>query len=168
MKALAVLILLASSMAYGVDSVNSISADVDYCKASYKDSANGREGIYRGQCVNERPSGAGTVSFYNGDKIEGTFESGIMSGTGTYTSSQGDVYKGLWEDGVRHGKGTYNWARGSRYECEWIGDKRHGKGVFTWSNGNRFEGEFRNNKRYNGKYYTSSGRVLRCHLGQCK
>ncbi|WP_101759141.1 MORN repeat-containing protein [Oceanicoccus sp. KOV_DT_Chl] len=167
------LIFFASSIGFSltshaVDSSIASSADMDYCKVSYVDKTDGREGVYRGQCQNNKPHGSGSVDFNNGAKLTGTFEKGRFSGDGTYRTAAGDVYQGDWSQGKRHGQGTYTWAQGSHYEGEWIDDKREGQGVFTWANGNRFEGEFRDNKRYNGKYYTSTGRIYKCRLGQCR
>lgn len=163
-----VLAFFISSMAHAVDSADSMSANLDYCKVPFTDKTDGNNGTYRGQCLDDKPQGSGTVKFYNGAKLAGMFKNGSLVGNGVYTSSAGDIYKGAWQQGKRHGQGTFTWARGSSYVGEWIDDKRHGKGVFTWSNGNRFEGEFRDNKRFNGKYYTSTGRVYKCRLGQCK
>ena len=171
MKTKVALLVFISSMAHAVDSLAASSnsaSDQNYCKVPYVDTASGKSGTYRGQCLDGKPNGSGTVTLYNGDKLDGHFEKGALSGNGTYTAADGSVYEGNWENGRRHGKGTFTWARGSSYVGEWIDDKRHGKGIFTWSNGNRFEGEFRDNKRYNGTYYTSNGRVYKCHLGQCK
>lgn len=171
MKTKIAFMVFITSMAHAVDSLaakSNSASNLDYCKVPYVDEISGKSGTYRGQCKNEQPSGSGTVTLYNGDKLVGHFENGTLSGEGTYTAADGSVYKGDWENGKRHGQGTYTWARGSTYVGEWTDDKRHGKGIFTWSNGNRFEGEFRNNKRYNGKYFTSNGRVYKCHLGQCK
>lgn len=171
MKTALVLVVFLSTMVHAVDSsgaTGNSASDLDYCKVPFKDSASGMSGTYRGQCVEGKPSGSGIVTLYNGDKLSGNFEDGVLSGEGTYTSADGNVYEGNWENGKRHGQGTFTWARGSSYQGEWIDDQRHGHGVFTWTNGNRFEGEFRNNKRYNGKYYTSSGKVYKCHMGQCK
>lgn len=168
MKRAIALVFIISSIAHAVESTETISSNLDYCKVSYKDQNDGGQGTYRGQCKNGLPDGAGTVTFYNGDELSGSFEKGILSGDGRFKSADGSTYEGAWEDGMRHGRGTFNWARGSSYIGEWNEDERHGKGVFTWSNGNRFEGEFRNNKRYNGKYFTSTGRVYKCQYGQCK
>lgn len=168
----AMLLVFASSMASAVDSANTMTelelSDLDLCKVSYVDKTDGAAGTYRGQCVDGKPHGSGTVTFNNGAKINGTFQNGLIEGEGTYESSDGNIYKGMWTDGKRSGFGTFTWARGSTYEGEWVDDMRHGQGVFTWSNGNRFEGEFRNNKQYNGMYYTSNGRVYKCRLGQCR
>ena len=171
MKTIVASLVFISSMAHAVDSTAATSnsaSDLDYCKVPYSDTASGQSGTYRGQCVDGKPNGSGTVTLHNGDKLAGTFKNGVLSGTGTFTYADGSIYEGSFTNGMRHGQGTYTWARGSSYVGEWTDDKRHGKGVFTWSNGNRFEGEFRDNKQYNGKYYTSSGRVYKCHLGQCK
>ncbi len=168
MKAKIALLFFIPSMAHAVDSANSISPDENYCKVPYVDKFDGSSGTYRGQCENETPHGSGTVTFYNGDKLAGSFKYGALHGVGTYTTSDGSTYQGGWQKGKRHGQGTYTWAQGSSYVGEWSDDKRHGQGVFTWANGNRFKGEFRDNKRYNGKYFTSKGGVYNCRLGQCK
>ena len=162
------LVFFISSMAHAVDSTDAMSVDLEYCKVPYTDTMDGISGTYRGQCKNGKPNGSGSVDFFNGSRLAGTFKKGALAGNGVYTSADGNIYEGGWQEGKRHGQGTFTWARGSSYAGEWIDDKRHGKGVFKWSNGNRFEGEFRDNKRYNGKYYTSTGRVYNCRLGQCK
>lgn len=138
------------------------------CKATYTDPGDGRTGNYAGECVNGIPSGIGTVTFFNGDVLEGEFKDGLLNGNGTLYAGNGNVYKGRWQDGKRHGLGKFTWGTGSVYEGEWTDDMRHGQGTFVWANGNRFEGEFRQNKHYNGKYYTSSGRIAQCRLGQCR
>ena len=169
MKTMMALLFFISSMAHAVDSADTLSStDSDYCKVPYIDKFDGSSGTYRGQCDNGKPHGSGTITFYNGDKLVGNFNSGILEGSGTYTSVEGNVYEGEWVKGKRHGRGTFTWAQGSTYVGEWLDDKRHGQGVFTWANGNRFKGEFRDNKRYNGKYYTSNGGVYVCRMGQCK
>jgi hypothetical protein len=164
----AALSILVSSMAHAVGSSDKLGSELDYCKVSYVEKTGGSNGTYRGQCENDKPHGPGTVTFYNGDKLTGTFINGVFGGNGVRSSADGNIYEGGWQKGKRHGQGKYTWAQGSSYVGEWIDDKRHGKGVFKWSNGNRFEGEFRDNKRFNGKYYTSTGRVYKCRLGQCK
>lgn len=158
-----VILFLISSMAKASAADD---AAEEYCKVKYSDSSG--TGLYRGQCENNLPNGFGTVTFRSGDKITGTFAKGIISGEGVYTSATGNTYEGDWLKGRRHGQGVYKWAKGSSYDGEWVDDKRHGKGVFVWANGNRFVGKFRDNKRFNGNYYTSSGHVYKCRLGQCK
>lgn len=157
---------LISSVANANNTAVSDAAAEEYCKVKYSD--NTGTGVYRGQCKSEKPDGHGTVTFYNGDKITGTFSNGIISGEGVYRSANGNTYEGQWLEGRRHGQGVYKWAKGSTYEGEWVDDKRHGEGVFVWANGNRFVGKFRDNKRFNGNYYTSNGYVYKCRLGQCK
>jgi hypothetical protein len=169
MRFLVSLLFLCTSLANAVDSnrpISELSMDAEYCKVNY--SSHGDKGVYRGQCNNNQPHGAGTVTYRNGDVIEGTFDHGVMSGGGDFTSANGNTYQGNWHDGLKHGDGTFTWAKGSTYSGQWVDDKRHGRGTFVWSNGNRFEGEFRNNKKYNGKYYTSTGKVYKCRLGRCR
>lgn len=154
------LFLLTSLTTYAAPSTDS------YCKVAFNH--DGDKGTYKGQCLNNTPHGSGSVTLHTGDVIEGKFINGQIDGEATFKSASGNVYKGMWVNGKRHGEGTYEWAQGSSYTGEWFDDKRHGKGTFRWSNGNRFEGEFRNGKKYNGKYYTHTGRVYKCRLGQCR
>lgn len=151
---------LMTSLAHGSD-------DVDYCKMDYAESGSVK-GTYRGQCVDGLPHGAGIVSYFNGNKLDGTFDKGVIKGEGTLRLAAGDVYTGPIVEGKREGKGSYKWARGSSYVGQWSDDMRNGQGVFTWNNGSRFEGEFRDNKRYNGKFYSNNGRVMRCRMGTCR
>lgn len=161
MKKIIFTICLMTSFAHGTDNV------VDYCKVDYAESGSVK-GTYRGQCQNNLPHGNGVVSYYGGDKLDGTFVKGQLQGAGTLRSAAGDIYKGLIVNGMRQGEGSYKWARGSSYVGEWSDDMRHGKGTFTWNNGSRFEGEFRDNKRYTGKLYSTNGRVTRCKKGVCR
>lgn len=167
---LSILLSATSLTQAAVDSSAKVSeiemGDKGYCKIPY--TADGETGTYLGQCLNNLPHGDGAVSFRDGSVLKGSFTAGVLNGDGELKSSDGSIYKGDWQDGKRHGQGTYTWAQGSSYTGEWVDDKRHGKGTFVWSNGSRFVGEFRDNKRYNGRYFTSSGRVYRCRLGQCK
>lgn len=160
MKKIIGLCCLMASLAHG-------SENVEYCKVDYAE-AGSVKGVYRGQCLDDVPQGVGTVRFFNGDTLEGSFEKGVVVGKSTLRRARGDVYKGVIVDGKREGLGSYQWAQGSRYEGEWADDMRHGQGVFTWNNGSRFEGEFRANKRYTGKFYSSNGRVVRCRMGACQ
>lgn len=169
MKTTTLAMVLIASVAQVVSAAESVQTDeIDYCKVSYTDTADGDSGTYLGECVQEQPNGRGEVSYDNGDSLQGDFKDGVVDGSATYRSVGGNVYEGGFQEGKRHGTGMYTWAQGSSYNGEWIDDQRHGNGVFTWSNGNRFEGEFRNNKRYNGTYITGSGRVYKCRLGQCR
>ena len=161
MKKIISAMFLMASFAHGSDNV------IDYCKVDFVEGGSVK-GTYRGQCINSQPHGAGVVSYYNGDKLEGVFKQGELDGPGTLTSVTGDIYKGLIIDGKRQGQGSYHWARGSSYVGMWEDDIRQGQGVFTWNNGTRFEGEFRNNKRYTGKLFSSNGRVMKCKRGVCR
>lgn len=125
-------------------------------------------GVYRGECRVGVPHGKGVVEFSCGDRLEGHFVRGVIQGEGRLTTVSGNIYKGHWKDGKRHGRGTFTWSRGSAYDGQWLNDKRHGHGVFTWANGNRFEGEFRDNKQFYGRYYTVTGKIYECRMGQCQ
>ncbi|MGK0441526.1 MAG: hypothetical protein ACJA0N_001325 [Pseudohongiellaceae bacterium] len=160
MKRIICVVFLMASFAHGSDVE-------DYCKVDFVEGGSVK-GTYRGQCSDNQPQGAGVVSYYNGDKLEGIFKKGSLKGAGTLRSVTGDVYTGIIVNGKREGVGSYRWARGSSYTGEWAGDARHGKGVFTWNNGARFEGEFRANKRYTGKLFSSNGRVTKCKRGVCR
>ena len=88
------LVFFISSMAHAVDSTDAMSVDLEYCKVPYTDTMDGSSGTYRGQCKNGKPNGSGSVDFFNGSRLAGTFKKGALAGNGVYTSADGNIYKG--------------------------------------------------------------------------
>ncbi len=87
-------------------------------------------GVYRGEWLNEKMHGFGTMKW-----------------------DVGDSYEGNWKNGWRTGFGKYYWANGDRYEGNWYNNKMHGFGKYFWTNGKRFEGNWVNDDMGDGEYY---------------
>lgn len=172
MRALLYLLCLLAPLTQAIDtspSSGSSAVDPEPCKVSFTE-VGGTEstGWYRGTCIGGVPHGRGTIEYFNGDRFSGEFADGVIEGNGKLFTVSGNVYEGNWKAGKRHGRGSFIWAQGGAYDGQWDENKRHGRGTYTWANGNRFEGEFRYNERYRGTYYTTTGRIYTCHLGQCQ
>ena len=63
---------------------------------------------------NGLPSGAGIITFPDGNKYEGELNAGVIHGQGTFTWSDGNKYIGEWKDRKRHGQGTYIYSNGNK------------------------------------------------------
>jgi hypothetical protein len=171
MKYLVSMMFLVASAAHAVDAAGGGAVGQGECKVVVTNVGESMPtGIYQGQCVNDKPNGAGEVVFNNGDYFIGSFKNGRIDGKGKWTSgSSGNSYSGSWRDGKREGVGTYSWPRSNQqYVGAWVDDKREGQGKLTWGNGDRFEGEFRNNEQYTGTYYTAGGEAHTCSMGSCR
>ncbi len=83
---------------------------------------------YRGEILDAKPNGVGTLTLPNGEN-----------------------YMGEWKDGERHGQGTLLSPKGKKYEGEWKDDKKHGLGTETYPNGSKYVGEFKKGKRLREK-----------------
>ena len=60
--------------------------------------------IYTGNFVNSNmASKNGTLEYQNGDRYEGSIESGKKSGEGTYWYKNGNTYQGPWQNDKKHG-----------------------------------------------------------------
>jgi len=96
----------------------------------------------------EAPSGVSrtisVVTFPNGDRYEGTFESGLMHGWGMYTRRNGERYEGQFYHDLKHGNGTVVMRDGTRYEGRFVRGVRQGLGILTKPDGTRYVGEFGN------------------------
>ena len=136
--------------------------------------------VYRGELVEGKPHGFGTVQYADQDakqrvKFAGEFEHGIRKGSGCLTWKDGAQYAGDWygdkpcgfgvenypdgssyvgqyEEDMRHGFGTYTFPSGAKYEGCWLGGKRHGKGVENSKKGT-FVSVFEDNKRISQEEY---------------
>ena len=56
-------------------------------------------GIYKGEVVNGKPHGKGTLKFDTGNQYTGEFKNGKYDGKGTYTFNDGRKVSGEWKDG---------------------------------------------------------------------
>ncbi len=84
------------------------------------------------------------VTFPNGDRYEGTFESGLMHGWGIYTRRNGERYEGQFYHDLNHGNGTLIMRDGTRYEGVFVRGIRQGLGRLAKPDGTRYVGEFGN------------------------
>lgn len=90
------------------------------------------------------PRTISVVQFPNGDRYEGTFESGLMHGWGIYTYRDGDRYEGEFHHDVKHGNGILTLQDGTRYTGGFVRGIRHGLASLTRADGTRYAGEFAN------------------------
>ena len=86
-------------------------------------------------------------------KYRGEILDGKPNGLGTLTLPNGENYVGEWKDGERHGQGTHLSPDGKKYEGEWKDDKKHGLGTETYPNGSKYVGEFKKGKRLRKKLF---------------
>ena len=121
--------------------------DVDWLKGTmtFPDGAR-----YEGDWESGEFHGKGTYTFPDGRRYEGDFESNKFHGKGTMTFPDGARYEGNWESDKFHGKGTMTYPDGARYEGDFESGNRHGKGTMTFSDGARYEGDWESNK-FHGK-----------------
>lgn len=89
-------------------------------------------------------SGAGSITWKNGDRYEGTLVKGSKEGKGIFEWKSGNRYSGDWAKNQPNGKGILEFRNGNRYEGQVRNGMPDGRGTFVFSNGNRYEGEVRN------------------------
>ena len=58
---------------------------------------------------------------------------GFVSFAGTFTYPDGSRYEGSWVDDQRNGHGVYRYANGDTFEGDWYEHKRHGYGIYTYA-----------------------------------
>jgi hypothetical protein len=123
------------------------------CKVRDPDLA---QSIYHGGCKDGWANGYGEVvvskngaviSSYRGDFVDGK-----KQGKGTMAMPNGDRYTGDFRDDYRDGRGIYVWGAntpwaGDRYEGDYHHDLRDGWGVYQWASGDRYEGAWQSNFR---------------------
>jgi hypothetical protein len=71
---------------------------------------------YRGDLVNGRPQGFGSIQVESGLAYEGEWQHGLMQGVGTLRLPNGDEYAGEFLAGRPHGSGRYAAADGTVFE----------------------------------------------------
>ena len=95
-----------------------------------------------------------THSKYKGDIVNGK-----PNGQGTITYPDGRKYVGEWKNGTWNGEGTYTFKDGFGYEGEWKNGEENGIGNLTYPNGDKYVGEFKDGKMRDGKMYKRNGDI---------
>ena len=93
---------------------------------------------YKGEIVNGKPSGKGTVIWKNGSKYVGNWENGLRNGYGVQTfpsDSKTEKYEGHWIENNFCGQGTLVFKNRSCYVGQFKADQFHGDGTFTFATG---------------------------------
>jgi hypothetical protein len=103
----------------------------------------GEGSSYYGLWRNDKMSGHGLLTFYDGDLYLGNFDQGEYHGYGVYKYSdhgawKGDIYEGRYFKGLRQGSGVYYYIvneaagkQGAVYIGEWIRGTMQGLGILT-------------------------------------
>lgn len=108
------------------------------------------EGLYDGECKNNKMHGSGKFTFYDGYAYEGTFENGKRIGRGKLyfpLLEEWEVFEGYFnEDFTCDKEGKLICRDGTIYEGQWNDGKYHGIGKITYPNGNIYKGNFVNDK----------------------
>ncbi|RLN97489.1 hypothetical protein BBJ28_00003732 [Nothophytophthora sp. Chile5] len=108
-------------------------------------------GKYRGEFVDSRAVGSGTVMYPNGVKYTGGFASGKFHGFGVMEMERGYRYEGEFQRGQRCGAGKLLMLQsGAVYEGEFYDNMRHGQGTETSALGYSYTGTWQRN-RISGK-----------------
>lgn len=95
---------------------------------------------YKGDWVEDVPSGQAVVDFANGNHYEGLVENSIPKGAGMMHFASGDTYRGTFAAGEPHGKGVYIWKNGQKYDGDWKNGKPNGLGRLQYADGDVYEG----------------------------
>ena len=149
-------ILLNSSQAMALpDCPKSTSAFWSNCIGTYTN----EKGTYVGEYLNDKRSGRGTFTWFNGESYVGDFIDD-KSKQGTYTWPNGEKYIGGFKDWQMHGHGTYLWPNGEMYVGDFTDDKANGYGIYTLPNGDKYVGEFNDWLRHGQGIYVSGDGLL--------
>ena len=71
--------------------------------------------VYRGEVLDGRPHGEGTMIWPSGTAYFGQWAHGARYGTGTYRDREGGVYADEYRDGERSGHSRFTWPNGAAY-----------------------------------------------------
>lgn len=109
-------------------------------------------------------SGAGKLTWANGDTYEGALQAGQRHGAGVFVWANGQSFDGQWHldkpapdkaavkfangnhydgatvDGIPQGEGRMRYASGDSYEGQFQAGSPQGAGVYVWKNSQRYEG----------------------------
>ena len=88
---------------------------------------------------------------YTNPKYKGEIVNGKPNGIGTLIFPDGKKYVGEWVDGKRNGHGILTLVNGKKYVGSWKNDKKHGQGTETFPDGSKNVVEFRNGKKLGKK-----------------
>jgi len=114
---------------------------------------------YEGDCINEIPSGRGTVIYSDGTTYIGDFIDGLKTGQGFIRFASGANYRGELCNDVISGKGIYE-QNGNRYEGTFVDLKLEGNGNYELSTGESYTGELKNSLKHGiGKLTNPSGDI---------
>ena len=104
-------------------------------------------GEYRGEWVDGKHHGKGTLSLPSGHIYTGNWSRGKKSGFGVQTDDSGQRYAGEWSDGRQHGVGTITHRSGDSYSGQWQAGVPHGNGVMTKKGGLAISGTWLDGKK---------------------
>lgn len=102
---------------------------------------------YEGDCIQEIPSGRGTVIYSDGTTYIGDFIDGLKTGQGFIRFASGATYRGELCNDVISGKGIYE-QNGNRYEGTFVDLKLEGTGNYLLSTGESYTGELKNSLKH--------------------
>ena len=117
---------------------------------------------YKGQFVNNIPSGYGTKYYANGNILyDGYFIDDKYEGYGKEIWENGEYYIGQYHNGIKHGNGIEYYSNGKiRYDGFWINGKPEGRGKYIGPNGQYYIGQFKNGVSHGkGKEYYENGNL---------
>jgi hypothetical protein len=103
--------------------------------------ANGQR--YKGDWVDDVPSGQAALDAANGDHFEGSVQNAMPSGMGSMRYASGDSYKGMFAAGEPSGSGAYIWKNGQKFDGDWKNGKPNGQGRLHYASGDLYEGTLR-------------------------
>ncbi|WP_206668774.1 MORN repeat-containing protein [Lacisediminimonas profundi] len=112
---------------------------------SHKGQLTGTKARYKGELLNGKRHGRGTMMF---DHPDGGQELYVGEWRDDQKHGQAVLqvrdytYSGQFENGVRQGKGAETFADGTTFEGEFVNGKRHGFGMMRYANGVVHEGNW--------------------------
>lgn len=116
---------------------------------------------YVGDFANNKRHGNGKIERKNGDTYTGQFQDDKIHGYGKTCYKNGNVYEGEYKDGKRNGIGKVTLFSGDVYVGEFVDNKANGTGLLTYANGNIYQGQFKDNKAHGkGTITLADGRQL--------
>lgn len=118
---------------------------------------------YAGAFVQDRPEGAGVMTWRDGVSFTGVFSRGRPTTDGLYRNRSGIAISGVNRsdvDLIRIGK--LDFSSGNSYEGEFRNAKPHGSGTYSYRDGTRFTGQFVDGVRMGrGTEYDRAGVIVR-------
>jgi hypothetical protein len=118
---------------------------------------------YVGAFVQDRPDGAGVMTWRDGVSFTGVFSRGRPTTEGLYRNRSGSPISGVDRrdvDLIRIGK--LDFSSGNSYEGEFRNGKPHGSGTYFYRDGTRFTGQFVDGVRTGrGAEYDRTGLIVR-------